>query len=284
MQHANAALELAARGVGDTLVTRALLGRPRLRRPPRLRAARPAAARDVRVHPAPQRALVARHARADDARRAAPRRARLSARACHDACRCPVFAGVGNDPDERTQHEDRRRRWERADRGKVMTALHDAGHSAVVGVSNAPDWGDEKVMRFFTTVTRNALEAGRRAGARPMWRSRSSGATGCPGVATCARRSRQPGAADRSHRGGRARRRRGDGAARARRRRDRRARGVRVRGRHRSRAGRDQRSPPRRRRPGRAVLRGRRAGERAPAGSRGPARDAAARRLAVKAA
>ncbi len=75
---------------------------------------------------------------------------------------------------------------------KVMTALYDAGHQAVaaspafgidaltgeglekamtgadvvVDVSNAPDWGDEKVVRFFTTVTRNALEAGRRAGAR----------------------------------------------------------------------------------------------------------------------
>jgi uncharacterized protein YbjT (DUF2867 family) len=75
---------------------------------------------------------------------------------------------------------------------KVMTALHDAGHAAVaaspafgidaytgaglheamagaevvVDVSNAPDWDDEKVMGFFTTVTRNALEAGRRAGAR----------------------------------------------------------------------------------------------------------------------
>jgi uncharacterized protein YbjT (DUF2867 family) len=75
---------------------------------------------------------------------------------------------------------------------KVMTALHDAGHHAVaaspafgidaytgeglddamagadvvVDVSNAPAWGDEKVLSFFTTVTRNALEAGRRAGAR----------------------------------------------------------------------------------------------------------------------
>jgi hypothetical protein len=75
---------------------------------------------------------------------------------------------------------------------KVMTALHDAGHEAVaaspafgidaftgqgldeamtgadvvVDVSNAPAWDDEKVLRFFTTVTRNALEAGRRAGAR----------------------------------------------------------------------------------------------------------------------
>jgi uncharacterized protein YbjT (DUF2867 family) len=75
---------------------------------------------------------------------------------------------------------------------KVMTALHDAGHSAVaaspafgidaftgdgldeamagaevvIDVSNAPAWDDEKVLRFFTTVTRNALEAGRRAGAR----------------------------------------------------------------------------------------------------------------------
>jgi uncharacterized protein YbjT (DUF2867 family) len=75
---------------------------------------------------------------------------------------------------------------------KVMTALHDAGHQAVaaspafgidaftgegldeamagadvvVDVSNAPDWKDEKVLEFFTTVTRNALKAGRRAGAR----------------------------------------------------------------------------------------------------------------------
>jgi uncharacterized protein YbjT (DUF2867 family) len=75
---------------------------------------------------------------------------------------------------------------------KVMTALHDAGHQAVaaspafgidaftgegldgamagadvvVDVSNAPDWEDEKVLRFFTTVTRNALKAGRHAGAR----------------------------------------------------------------------------------------------------------------------
>ena len=37
------------------------------------RAARPAAARDVRLHPAAQRAPLTRHARADDARRAAPR-------------------------------------------------------------------------------------------------------------------------------------------------------------------------------------------------------------------
>jgi len=75
---------------------------------------------------------------------------------------------------------------------KVMTALHDAGHQAVaaspafgidaftgegldeamagadvvVDVSNAPAWEDENVMKFFTTVTRNALKAGRRAGAR----------------------------------------------------------------------------------------------------------------------
>jgi uncharacterized protein YbjT (DUF2867 family) len=75
---------------------------------------------------------------------------------------------------------------------KVMTALHDAGHKAVaaspafsidaftgegldeamagadvvVDVSNAPAWEDDKVLRFFSTVTRNALEAGRRVGAR----------------------------------------------------------------------------------------------------------------------
>ena len=33
-------------------------------------------------------------------------------------------------------------------------------------VSNAPAWTDDKVLEFFTTVTRNALAAGRRAGAR----------------------------------------------------------------------------------------------------------------------
>jgi uncharacterized protein YbjT (DUF2867 family) len=75
---------------------------------------------------------------------------------------------------------------------KVMTALHDAGHQAVaaspafgidaytgegldaamvgvdvvIDVSNAPDWEDGKVLKFFTTVTRNALKAGRRAGAQ----------------------------------------------------------------------------------------------------------------------
>ena len=75
---------------------------------------------------------------------------------------------------------------------KVMTALHDAGHQAVaaspafgidaytgegldeamagadvvVDVSNAPAWEDGKVLKFFTTVTGNALKAGRRAGAR----------------------------------------------------------------------------------------------------------------------
>jgi len=75
---------------------------------------------------------------------------------------------------------------------KVMTALDEAGHQAVaaspafgidaftgegfdeamagadvvIDVSNAPAWGDEKVLQFFTTVTRNALKAGRRAGAR----------------------------------------------------------------------------------------------------------------------
>jgi uncharacterized protein YbjT (DUF2867 family) len=75
---------------------------------------------------------------------------------------------------------------------KVMTALYEAGHQAVaappafgidaftgegldeamagadvvVDVSNAPAWGEERVLNFFTTVTRNALKAGRRAGAR----------------------------------------------------------------------------------------------------------------------
>jgi len=41
-----------------------------------------------------------------------------------------------------------------------------AGADVVVDVSNAPAWNDDKVLTFFTTVTRNALAAGRRAGAR----------------------------------------------------------------------------------------------------------------------
>lgn len=75
---------------------------------------------------------------------------------------------------------------------KVMTALDNAGHKAVaasrafevdaftgegldqamagadavIDVSNAPAWGDEYVLKFFATVTRNLLKAGRRAGAR----------------------------------------------------------------------------------------------------------------------
>jgi uncharacterized protein YbjT (DUF2867 family) len=75
---------------------------------------------------------------------------------------------------------------------KVITALHNAGHKpvaasrafeidaftgegldeamvgadAVVDVSNAPSWGDEYILKFFSTVTRNALTAGRRAGVR----------------------------------------------------------------------------------------------------------------------
>lgn len=75
---------------------------------------------------------------------------------------------------------------------KVMTAFYEAGHKAVaaspafgidaftgegldeamagadvvVDVSNAPAWEDDKVLRFFATVTRNALEAGRRVGVR----------------------------------------------------------------------------------------------------------------------
>ena len=75
---------------------------------------------------------------------------------------------------------------------KVMTALADTGHQAVaaspafgvdaftgegldevmvgvevvIDVSNAPAWGDEYVLKFFSTVTRNLLKAGRRAGAR----------------------------------------------------------------------------------------------------------------------
>jgi hypothetical protein len=92
---------------------------------------------------------------------------------------------------------------------KVMTALYDAGHQAVaaspafgidaftgegldeamaaadlvVDVSNAPAWEDENVLKFFTTVTRNALEAVAARARGTMWRSRSSGATGCPRAA-----------------------------------------------------------------------------------------------------
>jgi uncharacterized protein YbjT (DUF2867 family) len=100
---------------------------------------------------------------------------------------------------------------------KAMTSLHDAGHQAVaaspafgidaftgeglheamagadvvVDVSNAPAWEDEKVMKFFTTVTRNALEAGRRTAHGTMWPCRSLGPTGCSRAATCAPRSRR---------------------------------------------------------------------------------------------
>jgi uncharacterized protein YbjT (DUF2867 family) len=75
---------------------------------------------------------------------------------------------------------------------KVMTALDNAGHltvaasrafdidaftgegldeamahaDAVIDVSNAPAWGDEYVLRYFSTATQNALKAGRRAGVR----------------------------------------------------------------------------------------------------------------------
>jgi uncharacterized protein YbjT (DUF2867 family) len=75
---------------------------------------------------------------------------------------------------------------------KVMTALDNAGHTPVaaspafevdafagegldevmvgvdviIDVSNAPAWGDEYVLKFFSTATRNLLKAGRRAGVR----------------------------------------------------------------------------------------------------------------------
>jgi uncharacterized protein YbjT (DUF2867 family) len=41
-----------------------------------------------------------------------------------------------------------------------------AGAEAVVDVTNAPAWGDDEVLAFFTTSTRNLLEAGRAAGVR----------------------------------------------------------------------------------------------------------------------
>jgi len=41
-----------------------------------------------------------------------------------------------------------------------------AGAHAVVDVTNAPVWGDDEVLAFFTTSTRNLLEAGRAAGVR----------------------------------------------------------------------------------------------------------------------
>jgi uncharacterized protein YbjT (DUF2867 family) len=39
-----------------------------------------------------------------------------------------------------------------------------AGADAVVDVSNAPAWGDDEVLAFFTTSTRNLMEAERAAG------------------------------------------------------------------------------------------------------------------------
>ncbi|WP_245665956.1 SDR family oxidoreductase [Actinoplanes subtropicus] len=41
-----------------------------------------------------------------------------------------------------------------------------AGAQAVVDVTNAPVWGDDEVLAFFTTSSRNLLEAGRAAGVR----------------------------------------------------------------------------------------------------------------------
>ena len=41
-----------------------------------------------------------------------------------------------------------------------------AGAHAVVDVTNAPGWGDDEVLAFFTTSTRNLLDAGRAAGVR----------------------------------------------------------------------------------------------------------------------
>jgi len=41
-----------------------------------------------------------------------------------------------------------------------------AGADAVADVTNAPVWGDDAVLDFFTTSTRNLLEAGRAAGVR----------------------------------------------------------------------------------------------------------------------
>ncbi|MDR7276734.1 SDR family oxidoreductase [Catenuloplanes atrovinosus] len=40
------------------------------------------------------------------------------------------------------------------------------GADAVVDVTNSPAWGDEEARRFFTTSTRNLLDAARRAGVR----------------------------------------------------------------------------------------------------------------------
>ena len=67
VQHAYAALELAARGLGDTIVTRALLDTLGLPRPARRRASRPAPAGSVRLHLAAQRPPLTRHPRAHDA-------------------------------------------------------------------------------------------------------------------------------------------------------------------------------------------------------------------------
>ena len=71
VEYVEAALDLAARGLGDTIGTRRIaLGRE-LRAPPSQRRLRPAGGRHVRVRDPPQRAPLARHARVHGARRQA---------------------------------------------------------------------------------------------------------------------------------------------------------------------------------------------------------------------
>ena len=58
------------------------------------------------------------------------------------------------------------------------------GASVVVDVSNSPSFEDTAVMEFFTTCTRNLLEACAQPASRTTWRSQSWEPSGWPRVAT----------------------------------------------------------------------------------------------------
>ena len=62
VEYMTAALDLAARGLGDTIADRAIVASRGLGAAARRRAVRPAAVRDVRLHHPPQRPPVAGHA------------------------------------------------------------------------------------------------------------------------------------------------------------------------------------------------------------------------------
>ena len=65
------------------------------------------------------------------------------------------------------------------------------GVDAVVDVSNSPSWADDDVLNFFTTSTRNLLEAERAAGVRNHVALSIVGADRATKVATCGPRSRR---------------------------------------------------------------------------------------------